>query len=208
MVSGPWDFLGVLFAASGFLCLGGPVVLTGLQERMRRFWLMGINDGGLVDSDRQYMLWILLFGLYFFIVVVGVGILLLRRRAVTAIYNVDHEVFGAVLGTVLAENGIGYKQVDNVLYLQGPETESPFSGSPDKLEVEPSPRMRHITLSWSPARSRLRQVIETSLEKELEEVDAPHNPAGDWLLVISGLLFLALLLGLAVFALFWIFQRG
>ena len=32
MVSGTWDFAGVLFAVSGFLLLGGPVMLTSLSE--------------------------------------------------------------------------------------------------------------------------------------------------------------------------------
>src|SRR4051794_4945035 len=41
MVSGVLDFIGVLFAASGFLLFGGPAILTGLNERWRTFWLLG-----------------------------------------------------------------------------------------------------------------------------------------------------------------------
>src|SRR5262245_39222458 len=35
VVPGPWDFAGVLFAASGFLLVGGPSVLAGVGDRWR-----------------------------------------------------------------------------------------------------------------------------------------------------------------------------
>ena len=33
MVAGVWDFVGVLFALSGFLILGGPLIIRGLHEQ-------------------------------------------------------------------------------------------------------------------------------------------------------------------------------
>src|SRR5260370_14843850 len=41
IVAGSWDFAGVLFAASGFLLLGGRAILTGLYEQCRLPWLLG-----------------------------------------------------------------------------------------------------------------------------------------------------------------------
>src|SRR6516225_1457399 len=45
MVSGVTDFIGILFAASGFLLFGGPGILTGLGEEWRMFWLIGKPPG-------------------------------------------------------------------------------------------------------------------------------------------------------------------
>src|SRR5205085_9151174 len=67
LISGPWDFAGILFAASGFLFLGGPTLLgTVMQTDLwRDFWVRTCGDEG-ASVGR-----VLLFGLYF-LVVVGV----------------------------------------------------------------------------------------------------------------------------------------
>ena len=65
-VSGPLDFVGILFAASGFLMFGGPAILTSLNESWRSFWLLG--DGNAVSRDSllaQWQFWIFLSVLYF-----------------------------------------------------------------------------------------------------------------------------------------------
>ena len=41
LVSGPWDFAGVLFAASGFLLVVGPSILAGMGDRWRVVRLAG-----------------------------------------------------------------------------------------------------------------------------------------------------------------------
>lgn len=208
MISGPWDFLGVIFAVSGFLGLFGPVLLTSIDERMRRFWIVGQRDGPLISPEHQSTLSILLFVLYFVLVLGGISFLLWKRRSVTAVYNVDHDVFGAVLGKVLTHKQIQYQQVANCLFLKAPQQEGNLLAAERcSVEVDPSKRFCHVTLQWEPAKSLLRQEIEKELEEELEKVPAPDNPAGDWLLVISGILFLAWLLGLAVWTLYQIFGQ-
>lgn len=102
LVSGTLDFIGILFAASGFLLVGGPAVLSSLNERWRMFWILGeggralwmfgessgISEG--LDGARQ--LWVFLAALYFFVVIVICGWVLWGRRATTAIYNVEPAV--------------------------------------------------------------------------------------------------------------------
>jgi hypothetical protein len=89
LVSGVWDFIGLLFAASGFLLFGGPGILGGLNERSRRYWLLGQQAGAGGGSGDNWQFWVLLSVVYFVLVVGGSAYLLLRRRHVTAIYNVD-----------------------------------------------------------------------------------------------------------------------
>jgi hypothetical protein len=117
MVSGPWDFAGILFAASGFLLFGGPALLStlNLHETWRRFWLLGKGAPGLTDDDRLFIVRLALFAVYFVVVVTASAFLLWRKRRVTAIYNVDPVLLEAVLDQVLERSAIPFAQTGNVL---------------------------------------------------------------------------------------------
>jgi hypothetical protein len=88
MVPGVWDFIGILFAASGFLLLGGPAILSSMNDRWRQFWLFGKSGGGL-GPDGVWQLWLFLSILYFGLVVAGAAFLLWRQRHLTSIYNIE-----------------------------------------------------------------------------------------------------------------------
>src|SRR5947208_2848695 len=64
MVSGSWDFVGVLFATSGFLLLGGPAILSNFSERARLFWILGDRQGLPAAEDATLKLWFYLALLY------------------------------------------------------------------------------------------------------------------------------------------------
>src|SRR5436309_6223400 len=91
LVSGPWDFCGVLFAASGFLTLGGPALIDSLSQSdaWRRLWLMGKAGQGRPLTEYLELGRALLYGGYFLLVVSASAFLLWRRRRLTAVYNVD-----------------------------------------------------------------------------------------------------------------------
>jgi len=100
VVPGAWDFLGILFAASGFLLFGGPAILSSLHERWRLFWIWGrtgpLREGGVIGPD----LWLVLACLYFAGVVGGAFVLVRRQRAFTCIYNVEPAELDYLLGAV------------------------------------------------------------------------------------------------------------
>src|SRR2546425_834050 len=100
MVSGPWDFAGVLFAASGILLLGGPAILTGLHEQWRLTWLLG-QTRFLREIADSWDFWISLWLVYFAVVASGSAVVLWQRRQVTSIYNVEPLIFMGVLTDVL-----------------------------------------------------------------------------------------------------------
>ena len=100
MVSGPWDFAGVLFAASGILLLGGPAILTGLYEQWRLSWLLG-QTRYLQGIGEHWSFWISLWLLYFAVVTGGSAFVLWRRRRLTSIYNIEPEAFTGILTQVL-----------------------------------------------------------------------------------------------------------
>jgi hypothetical protein len=89
VVWGVWDFLGILFAASGFLLFVGPAVLSSLNERWRMYWLFGQHDQRSAGSEGGWEFWIFLSLLYFVTVAAGSVFLLWRQRRLTSIYNVD-----------------------------------------------------------------------------------------------------------------------
>jgi hypothetical protein len=113
MVSGPWDFVGVLFAASGFLLVGGPEALSAFYERQRFAWARG-EPGSLPEGeDSQLYFWLGLWALYFVGVLAWAGLMLWRRRGVTAIYNIDPATFDEILPRVLNRVSVEWWRVAN-----------------------------------------------------------------------------------------------
>ena len=106
MVSGTWDFIGILFAASGFLLCGGPAVLGGLNERWRMFWLTGQRGAGPGGADGAWQFWVFLSALYFVVVVAGSAYLLWRQRHLTAVYNVERRAVEQALAQVCERLGL------------------------------------------------------------------------------------------------------
>jgi hypothetical protein len=105
IVSGSWDFAGVLFAASGILLVGGPAILTGLYEHWRLSWLLG-QTRYLQGIGENWSFWISLWLVYFAVVAGGSALLLWRRRRRTSIYNVEPLVFEETLIQVLDRLGL------------------------------------------------------------------------------------------------------
>src|SRR5258708_11566556 len=82
-VSGTWDFAGVLLAASGFLLLGGPLLLRTLCDHWR---VAAMTDGRLRLDDVEGILVFAVFLMYFLGVVIGAVYLLRGRRDSIAVY--------------------------------------------------------------------------------------------------------------------------
>jgi hypothetical protein len=106
VVSGSWDFAGILFAASGFLLLGGPAVLTSLNERWRTNWLLGPDHSGWSAGDGTWVLGVLLSVLYFVLVVAGSAFLLWRHRHFTSIYNTEPWMIDKALAHAVERLGL------------------------------------------------------------------------------------------------------
>jgi len=186
MLSGTFDAVGLLFGLSGFLVLGGPAVLTALQERWRILWLMG--DPGPVRESlaANQAWWVLAAGTYFLAVLAGCAWHLSRSRALTSVYNVEPELLREELNGACRSLGLS-PLVAGDLYQFGEGQDVAL------LDLEPFEAMKHVTLRWSPLDSPLRPMLERELARRLDEAGSPDHEAGLWLMT-AGLFVLLLAL--------------
>lgn len=117
VVRGLWDFIGILFAASGFLLFGGPAILSSRSEHWRRFWLLGQGRGEEIAGPE---FWVFLSALYFFAVVGGAAYFLWRHRSLTSVYNADAGLVEQVLLEVCADLGLDPVRSGNLLVFGAP----------------------------------------------------------------------------------------
>jgi len=117
VVSGAWDFAGILFAASGFVVFGGPAILSNFSEQWRVLWLTGRRASTFGLGEESGLFYILLFVLYF-VAVVATSVYLLRgRRNSTSIYNIQAETLERVLGSVLDNMGLCWARAGDRLFI-------------------------------------------------------------------------------------------
>jgi hypothetical protein len=227
MISGPWDFAGVLFATSGFLLVGGPVILGAFHDRFRLALAQGQLPGLSVLGGEHAFFWYALWGLYFALVVGGAVYLLNRRRNMSVIYNIQPGLLDEALAQVGARLKLEYQRVGNRVSFgpAAPSAEASEAVQPAPrfsetagtvaavgerstavesttvLELEPFAALCNITLHWRPGHDELRSDVEAELARELLTIGTDDNPAASWFLTVASCLFGALLLGLIAFIL-------
>jgi hypothetical protein len=115
LVNGAWDFVGILFAASGFLILAGPSILAGIFDRLQ---LAQVRGGAAVNDGTSFYLWKALSFAYFGIVVGGAIAVIRRRRALTTAYNVDPEALTRELTFILDHLGLPWVRSENSYFIR------------------------------------------------------------------------------------------
>jgi hypothetical protein len=118
MISGTWDFAGLLFAISGFLLVTGPVMASLFyRQGLSSFFLRGLgqalpNDLINIVGDR-----IVYWSCYYGVIVVGAIGLLWWRRNSTVIYNVVQGSFEPIFFGVLQQQQIAFQRRGQRVYL-------------------------------------------------------------------------------------------
>ncbi len=179
IISGTWDFVGILFAASGFLLAGGPAILTAFDERWRLFWLVAQRARFVGPS----LPGVLLAAGYFLVVVLVCVIVFLRRRQLTCIYNVEPADVESALLESCQHLGLEPIHSGNLLVF-GLALDVPAlsaEGQNAILEMEPFTAGMHVTLRWDPHDSPLRPALEAELDRRLALRGAPEHETATWL---------------------------
>jgi len=217
VVPGAVDFAGVLVATSGFLFVGGPLVLAGLYHAWRQQALHGslaAIRGALTESSGA---WRAAWAGYFVLVVGGAVWLLVRRRRFTVVYNLDPTDAQKLIPDLLNHLTLQWTDRRGSYYIGfAPATasERPAALGPGRMPVVPTeravlgvtivPGMRHATLRWSLATGGVRRRVEAELRRALAGVESSPNPVAGWLLAAATAMFAVLLVLLGLFvAMLW-----
>jgi hypothetical protein len=231
MVSGTWDAVGLLLAASGALLAGVPGILAILYAKLGSLPLDTEPQTAADFLGALWFEWLGIWIIYYALVVAGAVSLLWFRRHKTIIYNIGPKQWELIFAHVLSRLGLEQSQAGKNIYLgnTGPLEEptqvlNPVAGagSPsavtEKLPISPVlsrcsalihvdvfPALCNVTVHWVNPSPSVRQEIETELARALQRLDSPDNPAASWFLGIGGILFgicFLLILAVVLFVLF------
>ena len=199
LLSGPWDCAALLLGLGGFGVLAGPLALAVLDSRLRGT-LFGGNAGRGIRaawSDHASQ-WSVQAAAYLAFLALAVAGLLVARRRVTAVYNVPPGWLDARLPEVFRGLGHRTRPVPRGTEFAarkgsaGDDPASPFPAEAGVVELESFAALRHVTLRWRDADRDVRRDAEAALERELEAVASPANPAGGWFMTAALVVFLVM----------------
>jgi hypothetical protein len=220
MVSGAWDFLGVLFATSGFILFGGPALLSGTFRQSLQDVPFSRDSGSVGGAVTEiWAMWWLVWVLYYLFVVGGAAFLLWQRRDISVIYNIDPQTLDRALAAVAERLNLEIDRRGERVYFgvahgtepaethitaePGTVTAPPprLLDAPVVVDLESFAMLSNVSLHWHPGNSAARADVERELRRALAETFAPDNPAAGWLLGVSALVFLLIMVLTAVFVL-------
>jgi hypothetical protein len=170
MISGSWDFAGVLFALSGFLLIGGPLILEGLNRTGRSLWLRSEADSAQTVGEYWWFIRVALWALYFATLAACSIFLLWKRARTTSIYNVDPPAFDEALAGVLNRLPVHWARARNRVFIA-------FPASPDGLAKEESPLV--VRGSPDPALSATAGLLETEADARSGQSTGAAQPRPD-----------------------------
>jgi hypothetical protein len=175
VVSGPWDFAGVVLGLSGFILFGGGLVLSVVQSNFR--YLVRGNHEAFRDAwEREGQTWIIVSAVYVLLVVGIVVLTLLSRRRSLVVYNVEPATFEATLTEVFEHISRPVERRGN-LWSQG---------AAPLFEVDRFVGGQTVTLRWVSEDVRLFEEVERLLREALREVQPDENVASRWLMACAG----------------------
>jgi hypothetical protein len=182
MISGPWDFAGILAALSGFLLIGGTMLVFLIHSSVRAFWLSPATVADFENLKTIHLragaATLAIWGVYLLIVIGGSAVLLRLRRPVTIIYQLTPAELEDLLPAALDRLKLAH-------FRRGPR----WTIGTGTLKIDGSTPMHHVTLRWESAPGGLRSDVEAELSRDLAAVSVPSSPAATWLMTVAAGMF-------------------
>lgn len=195
MISGPWDFAGVLIALSGFLLVGGSTLVFTLHGAARDWLLRGDSwrDFADIQSRESRLAW-LIWGGYVLVLVGGAVRELRLRRKMLSLYNIDPEELGNLLNGLFDRLRLPWQRLGNRWTIGSEEQPRAV------FEIDGSEAMRQVSLRWlSAASDSVRAELEAELARELTTCSCPESRTSGWFLTAGGAIFTIMIFLLATF---------
>lgn len=168
-VSGTWDFVGVMFALSGFVIVGGGVLLSLLQSNFR-YWMRGNAEALRAAWIQERVTWTLFVMFYLFVVLGCAGFTLLGRRRTLVVYNVEPAAFE----TLLVET---FEQLGRPVERRGKQ----WVGGGVLCEVETFAGGRTATLRWLSEDTSLFEDVNRTMRAALATQITEENAVTRWM---------------------------
>jgi hypothetical protein len=168
LVTGPWDFAGVLFALSGFAIFGAGLVLSFAQANFR-FWMRGNFEALRGAWAQERGSWVLLVGFYLVVLLSWAALVLAARRRSLVVYNIEP----AALETLLTEV---FEQLNRPLERRG----KLWVGADPLFELDTFEGGHTATLRWVSDDERLFEEVSRMLRTALASHASAENPADGW----------------------------
>lgn len=219
MVSGPWDYASLLLGLSGFILIGGPVLLSTLDAAWRAYWFGGNFNRVQAVWHTNSVIWSTIAAGYVAGLAGIVGTFMYLRRKVTVVYNVDTTTLESMLVGALDRLGLSWRRVaggydvggrkrrpailddDGAAAAKAPAEVPPapenLSGLTAFVQIDTFPSLGHATIRWEGYDPLLRREVESELAKVFAATESPHNPAGGWFMTAAVALFFVMLMWMA-----------
>jgi hypothetical protein len=204
MLTGLWDFTCLLLGLSGFLLLGGPVLVAAINSALRNIMLSGTFAEFRAAWRSSGMVWSILAGAYLASLSMVIALFMLLRRKVTVIYNIDPDALPDLLTGLLDGEGLRWRRVPGGLEivrsrgaLDG-DQRPPLPGDRAFVAIRSFPALRHVSLEWRHAETALlREEVESRVDKLLQTTESAANPAGGWFMSTAITIFVIMLIWMA-----------
>lgn len=174
IVSGQWDFVGVILGLSGFILFGGGLVLSLLQSNFR-YWMRGNFESLRAAWAQEKTSWLLLAAVYAFSVIGIVALTLASRRRSLVVYNIEPAAFEATIVEVFEHLGQPIERRGNLWVSGGP-----------LFELDRFDSGQTVTLRWVAADGLLFVEVERLLREAMINVAGADSHATRWLMACAG----------------------
>jgi hypothetical protein len=179
MISGPWDFTFLLLGLSGFLLIGGPLLLVVIDSAWRNFAFNG-------DFNRLRQVWhgsgatgSAIVGGYLVALAALIGLFINVRRKVTVVYNIDPESLQGMLTAAADARNLVWRSVLGGVEISAGKFRTAL------VLIDTFATARNATLKWVDFDPLLRREVEAELDKAMRSAQSPANPTGGWLLTTA-----------------------
>lgn len=175
VVSGPWDFAALAAGLSGFVLIGGGLVLTLVQPNFR-YWMRGNFESLRAAWGQDKSAWLTLSFAYVVLVTVSIAQTLAARRRSLVVYNIDTDALDGLLAEVFGRLGRGVRRSGYTWW----------EGDRPVLGVETFPAGRTATLNWLDPDPAAFAEFDRHVRAALAQRVSGDNPASRWLMAAAG----------------------